>query len=198
MAKKKRSRKDPWADAVAHLRAADPRMAALIEEVGPCQLVPRPDRFGTLVQSIVCQQISSKAAASIGARLRALAGDPPTPEGILALSEEELRGVGLSRTKAVYVRNLAEAVAAGSAPLEEFDEWEDEAIIESLTAIKGIGVWTAEMFLIFALNRPDVLPVGDLGVRAAIRDRHGLADLPKPHECRTLAEPWRPYRTIAI
>src|SRR5947209_15046573 len=99
---KKRKPKDPWADAIAHLREADPRMAALIDEVGPCELVPRPDRFGTLVQSIVSQQISGKAAASIGARLRALAGDPPTPEGILALSEEELRGVGRPRTKGGY------------------------------------------------------------------------------------------------
>jgi DNA-3-methyladenine glycosylase II len=106
--------------------------------------------------------------------------------------------VGLSGVKARYVLNLAEAVAGGHLPLEALDDWDDDAIIARLTTVKGIGRWTAEMFLIFALNRPDILPVGDLGVRAALRDRHRLADLPKPGECPPLAEHWRPYRSIAI
>ena len=195
---KKGRESDLWATATAHLSAVDDSLAALIERIGACLLAPRPDRFGTLVRAIIGQQISSKAAAAIDARLRALAGEPHRPEPIVALGEERLREVGLSRTKAQYVLNLANAVATGEAPLDDFDRWTDEEIVACLTAIKGIGPWTAEMFLIFALNRPDVLPVGDLGVRAALRDRFGLAELPKPRACHELAEIWRPYRSIAI
>src|SRR4051794_36911161 len=193
-----RPRRDPWAEGIAHLRGVDAGWAALIDRVGSCPLRPRPDRFGTLVRAIIGQQISSKAAASIDARLRAIGGEPHKPSALLALGEDALRGVGLSGVKARYVLNLAQAVAAGDAPLEAFDDWDDDAIIARLTAIKGVGRWTAEMFLIFALNRPDVLPVGDLGVRAGLRDRHGLPDLPKPGECAALAEHWRPYRSVAI
>jgi DNA-3-methyladenine glycosylase II len=114
------------------------------------------------------------------------------------LNEEQLRSVGLSASKARYVHNLAEAVATGVVPVDDFDDsWDDAAIIASLTSIKGIGVWTAEMFLIFSLNRPDVLPVHDLGVRSGLRDHHGLDDLPKPGDCHALAEAWRPFRTVA-
>jgi DNA-3-methyladenine glycosylase II len=190
--------KDPWTEAIAHLRSADPHfLAPLIDRVGPCRLEPRPDRFGTLVRAIIGQQISSKAAEAIDGRLRAIAGSPHRPEPLLALSEDGLRSVGLSGVKARYVLNLSAAVASGESPIDEFDDWDDTVIVANLTAIKGIGVWTAEMFLIFALNRPDVLPAGDLGVRAALRDRHGLSELPKPQHCRELAEPWRPYRTVA-
>ena len=187
-----------WANAVRHLSRVDPHLRGLIKRLGPCSLCPRPDRFGTLVRSIVAQQISSKAAASINLRLHALGGDPHQPRRLLELGEPALRGVGLSASKARYVLNLAEAVSSGAVPLDAFDDtWEDAAIVSSLTSIKGIGIWTAEMFLIFSLNRPDVLPAHDLGVRAALRDRHGLADLPRPTECHALAEIWRPYRTIA-
>jgi DNA-3-methyladenine glycosylase II len=189
---------DPWALAVEHLRRVDPLCAALIDRIGPCRLRPRPDRFGTLVRAIIGQQISSRAAAAIDGRLRALGGDPHEPAALRALGEEGLRAVGLSSVKARYVLNLAEAVASGQVPLHEFDTWDDESVTACLTSVKGVGTWTAEMFLIFALNRPDVLPAGDLGVRAALRVRHGLAELPKPHECRALAEHWRPFRTIAI
>jgi DNA-3-methyladenine glycosylase II len=191
-------RREPWAEAIAHLRRVDPYCAEVIDRVGPCRLEPLADRFGTLVRAIISQQISSKAAAAIEARLRALAGEPHQPSVLLGLGVEALRGVGLSAVKAGYVLNLAGAVNSGQAPLDAFDDWGDDAIIASLTAIKGIGRWTADMFLIFALNRPDVLPVGDLGVRAALRDRHGLAELPRPSECPPLAEHWRPYRSIAI
>jgi DNA-3-methyladenine glycosylase II len=170
----------------------------VIARVGPCLLEPRPDRFGTLVRAIISQQISSKAAAAIEARLRELAGEPHRPAVLLGLGDQALRSAGLSAVKARYLLNLSEAVKSGQAPLDAFDDWDDDAIIAALTAIKGIGRWTADMFLIFALNRPDVLPVGDLGVRAALRDRHGLAELPKPSECPPLAEAWRPYRSIAI
>ncbi|MGC8642836.1 MAG: DNA-3-methyladenine glycosylase family protein, partial [Isosphaeraceae bacterium] len=141
---------------------------------------------------------SAKAAASINLKLHALGGDPHRPDRLIALGAAALRGVGLSVSKARYVLNLAEAVVQGAVPLERFDDsWDDPAIVASLTSIKGIGVWTAEMFLIFSLNRPDVLPAHDLGVRTALRDRHGLANLPTPRECPALAEHWRPYRTIA-
>jgi 3-methyladenine DNA glycosylase/8-oxoguanine DNA glycosylase len=189
---------DPWSDAVEHLRSVDPAYwNPVIERVGPCLLRPRPDRFGTLVRAIVGQQISSKAAAAINLRLHAVSGDPHTPEALIALGHDKLRGVGTSAVKARYILNLAEAVARGDVPLHEFDRWDDEAIVSSLTTIKGIGAWTAEMFLIFALNRPDVLPVSDLGVRVGIRNYHGLAELPTPGECRELTESWRPYRSIA-
>lgn len=188
---------DPWAQAVRHLRKVDPHMKEVIRRAGPCRLVPREDRLGALVGSIVSQQISTKAAASISGRLHDLAGRPYDPHRLLTLGEDALRGCGLSGPKARYVLNVAEAVAAGSAPVDTFHDWEDDAIIESLTAIKGIGVWTAHMFLIFALNRPDVWPVGDLGVRAALRHRHGLAELPSPKECEALGDPWRPYRSVA-
>ena len=193
-----RKRGEPWAEAIAHLRRVDPYCAAVIDRVGPCLLEPRSDRFGTLVRAIIGQQISSKAAAAIDGRLRSIGGEPYDPLMLIKLGEEALRGVGLSAVKARYVLNLAEAVAGGHAPLDALDDWEDDAIIARLTAIKGIGRWTADMFLIFALNRPDVLPVGDLGVRSALRDRHALAEIPTPSECVALAEHWRPYRSIAI
>ena len=189
---------DPWAEAVAHLIRVETHWAARIARVGPCLLRPRPDRFGTLVRAIVGQQISSKAATSIDERLRLLGGDPHQPENLLKLGEAGVRSAGLSGVKARYVLNLSEAVASRHVPLDELHDWDDEAIVARLTSIKGVGVWTAEMFLIFALNRPDILPVGDLGVRASLRDLHGLPDLPKPEACRTLTAPWRPYRSIAI
>jgi DNA-3-methyladenine glycosylase II len=202
---KKRARTAPsahtqnrWSAAVKHLRRVDPHLRAIIDRVGPCRLEPHVDRFGALVRSIVSQQISSKAAASINRRLVDLGGEPHCPVRLIDLGEASLRTVGLSSAKARYVLNLAGAVASGQLPLDEFDDsWDDQAITESLTAIKGIGVWTAEMFLIFALNRPDILPTSDLGVRVGLRDRHGLAELPKPRDCHALAETWRPYRTIA-
>jgi 3-methyladenine DNA glycosylase/8-oxoguanine DNA glycosylase len=193
-----RKQREPWAEAIAHLRRADPYCAAVIDRVGPCLLEPKADRFSTLVRAIIGQQISSKAAASIDRRLREIGGEPHDPAVLLELGEAALRGVGLSGVKARYVLNLSEAVASGHAPLGEFHEWDDDAIVARLTAIKGIGRWTAEMFLIFALNRPDVLPVGDLGIRAAIRDRYGLPELPRPGECAPLVEHLRPYRTIAM
>jgi DNA-3-methyladenine glycosylase II len=187
-----------WGEAVRRLHRVDPHLRARIRKVGPCRLDPRPDRFGTLVRSIVAQQISARAAASINLRLHGLAGDPHRPDRLLSLGEAPLRSVGLSTSKARYVLNLAEAVATGAVPLEAFDDsWGDDAIVASLSSIKGIGVWTAEMFLIFSLNRADVLPVHDLGIRTGLRDRHGLAELPKPRQCPPLAEAWRPYRTVA-
>jgi DNA-3-methyladenine glycosylase II len=195
---RKKTVKDPWADAIDHLRSLDERWAERIEKVGPCRLVTRPDRFGTLVRAIIGQQISTKAAASIDARLRLLGGDRHIPEALLALGETGLRSVGLSGVKARYVLNLSEAVRSGDIPLHNVGRLSDEEIVKRLTAVKGIGVWTAQTFLIFAMNRPDVLPVADLGIRVAIRDRFGLEALPGPSDCHTLTEGWRPFRSVAM
>jgi DNA-3-methyladenine glycosylase II len=158
----------------------------------------RPDRFGTLVRAIVGQQISTKAARSIDQRLRDLSGDPHEPESILKVGFDGLRSVGLSGVKAQYILNLCEAVLSGQVPLHEFHEWEDEAIVASLTSIKGIGPWTAEMFLVFSLGRLDVISPGDLGIRVGLKNHHGLEEMPTPKQCRELAEPLRPYRSVAM
>jgi len=183
---------------VRHLRQVDPHLRSIIDRIGPCRLEPHADRFGALVRSIISQQISSKAATSINQKLTTIGGEPHRPGRLIELGEASLRSVGLSSAKARYVLNLAEAVASGQVPLDQIDDtWEEPKIVETLTSVKGIGVWTAEMFLIFVLNRPDVLPASDLGIRAGLKDRHGLVELPKPRECFALAESWRPYRTIA-
>lgn len=189
---------DPWDKAIRHLKRVDPYLKEVIERVGPCGLAPREDRFSSLIGSIISQQISAKAAAAINERLHKLSGGPHDPKKLLEFDDEALRAAGLSVVKRRYVRNVAQAVAEGLVPIDEYDDsWSEEAIIESLTTIKGVGVWTAHMFLIFVLNRPDILPVGDLGVRMGIRDRHGLIELPKPADCHALAEHWRPYRSVA-
>lgn len=189
---------DRWAASTAHIVAADPRWGPIVERFGPCELGPSRDRLATLARAIVAQQISSKAARSISAKLFALTGSPVRPEALLDLGQTGLRGVGLSGVKARYVLNLAEGVRSGDVPISRFGRMTDEQVIEALTAVKGIGVWTAEMFLIFALNRPDVFPVGDLGIRGGLRHFHGLDAAPLPRECGPLAEAWRPHRTIAM
>ena len=139
---------DRWADAVAHLRAVDVRWHPLIERAGPCRLRPVRDRFGTLVRAIISQQISTRAAATIDGRVRVLAGGPHEPSTILGLGEAGLRSCGLSGVRASYVQNLAEAVRSGQLPLKTIGRHDDQAIRDRLTAIKGIGPWTAEMFQI--------------------------------------------------
>lgn len=195
-----RTKHDPWAPAVAHLRSADARLASLIDRVGPCALRPRPprDRFPTLVRSIISQQISTKAAISIDARLRTVTGADHAPQVLLRFDEAALRTAGLSGQKAQYILNLSEAVSEGRVRLTRLHGLDDETIIEQLTSVKGIGRWTAEMFLVFALNRPDILSATDLGIRNGLRDHFGLDDAPKPAHCHTLTEPWRPYRSVAM
>ena len=188
---------DPWKKAVKHLKSIDDSWVDLIDRAGPCTMQPRPDHFSILVRSIIGQQISSKAAASIDAKLRELAGSTHEPAALLKLGEEPLRSVGLSGVKARYVLNLSEAVTSGKVPLDQIETLDDDAIIKHLTSIKGVGVWTAEMFLMFALARPDVLPIADLAIRTAIRNHCKLDAMPKPKECVPLAEPWRPYRSVA-
>jgi DNA-3-methyladenine glycosylase II len=189
----------------AHLRRADPVMAGLIDDFGGALPVEpdgrgRPEeRYAALVRSITGQQLSVKAAASIWGRLlERFGGRTPTPEQILADDPEELRmGCGFSRAKVAYLRSLAEHVLAGEIELDRLDDLPDGEVIRELTAVKGIGEWTAHMFLMFTLHRPDVLPTGDLGVRNAAMRAYGLDAPPGPADLEALAEPWRPHRTRA-
>jgi DNA-3-methyladenine glycosylase II len=188
----------------AHLRAADPVLGAILDALGPDNLEDRragrpEDHYGALVRAIVGQQLSTKAARSIYGRLTARFEDrAPTPTEILADDPEELRAAaGLSRAKVGFLRSLAEHVVSGELELERLDELPDEDVTAELVAVKGLGVWTAHMFLMFQLGRPDVLPVGDLGIRRAVERAYGLAELPNPTELTRIAEPWRPHRTLA-
>ncbi len=190
--------------ALSALCAADPVLADIIALVAPKGLGPagadRPeDHYGALMRAIVGQQLSTKAARSIFARLtERFGGRTPTPAEVLAEEPEELRAaVGLSRAKTSYLRSLAEHVLSGELELERLDELSDEQVIAELTAVKGLGVWTSHMFLMFHLGRPDVLPVGDLGVRKAIERAYGLEGLPDAPTMERIAEPWRPHRTLA-
>jgi DNA-3-methyladenine glycosylase II len=192
------------AAAVAHLRAADTVMRVIIDEVGADglgdQRAGRPtDRYGALVRSIVGQQLSTKAARAIFGRLTdRFGGRTPTPAEVLADDPEELRAAaGLSRAKVSFLRSLAEHVLNDSLDLERLDGLPDDEVIAELVAVKGIGAWSAHMFLMFHLGRPDVLAVGDLGIRRAMMIRYGLPALPAPAEMERIAEPWRPYRTLA-
>lgn len=188
----------------SHLRASDPVLRELIDAVGPLRdsREGRPDRddhYGALVRSIVNQQLSVRAGRAIyGRLLERFGGRPPAPEEVLADDPEELRAAaGLSRAKVSFLRSLAEHVIDGSLELEGLDELDDDRVIAELVAVKGLGVWTAHMFLMFHLERPDVLAVGDLGIRRAIELAYGLDELPAPASIERIAEPWRPYRTLA-
>ena len=184
-------------EAIVHLREADPVMRAIIDQVGAYRIQFRDPDFETLVKSIVYQQLSGRVAGVIFGRVTNAAGGRLTPEGILKLRPVRMRTLGLSGQKTAYIRDLARHTRDGRVAFEELARLPDEAVIERLTEVKGIGVWTAHMFLIFALRRPNVLPTGDLGIRNAIRKAYGLLELPKPAEMETLSEPWRPYRTVA-
>jgi DNA-3-methyladenine glycosylase II len=183
--------------AIQHLKKADPVMASIIERAGPYRIQYREPVFTTLVRSIVYQQLSGKAALTIYNRLAAATGDPMTPEAILRLRPARMRTLGLSKQKLTYIRELARMTRDGAINFDHLPALEDDAIVEGLTKVKGVGVWTVHMFLIFALRRPDVLPTGDLGVRAAMKKAYNLADLPKPAEMERIAAPWRPYASVA-
>lgn len=186
------------AAATEYLSEVDPVMRATIELVGPCTLQPDPDVFNALVDAIISQQISVKAADAIMARVRgALPEGKVTPENVAFLDFERLRALGLSTPKARYVLNLVEHVRSGQLQLECLQELEDEEVINQLTAVKGIGRWTAEMCLIFTLGRPDVLPVDDLGFLEGVRVAYQLEERPSKQEMRERGELWRPYRTFA-
>jgi DNA-3-methyladenine glycosylase II len=180
-----------------HLSRSDPVMRDVIRKAGPFNLRLRNDRFHSLVFSILAQQISSKAARAIREKLLArLAPRRLSPEGILELELDDLRAVGLSKQKATYILDLAKRLAAGELQLNRMGRLSDEAIIESLVQVKGIGVWTAQMFLIFSLGRLDVFPHSDFGVRSAIKNLYGLDDLPDRETSNRIAETWRPYASI--
>lgn len=183
-------------DAAAHLKARDPILGALIDNVGPCTLKLHRDRFDALVSSILSQQISTAAARTIRRRLEDRIG-VPRPETLLALTAEELRECGISGQKAKYLRDLAEHVSSGRLPLNRLGRLPDDEVIERLIAVKGIGRWTGQMFLMFSLGRPDVLPHDDLGIRAAMRRLYDLPDMPKCDQMDEIAAPWRPHATLA-
>ncbi|MEO8051747.1 MAG: DNA-3-methyladenine glycosylase [Acidobacteriota bacterium] len=184
--------------AINHLKKADPVMAAIITKAGPYRVAYMKPVFQTLVRSIVYQQLSGKAALTIFNRLAEGAkASPLTPESILKLRPQKMRTLGLSKQKTLYIRELARLTRDGEIQFERLGEMEDGAIIETLTRVKGVGVWTVQMFLMFALQRPNVFPVGDLAVRAAMKKAYGLADLPKPEEMERIAAAWHPYRSIA-
>lgn len=191
--------------AVAHLRGADPVLAGVIDRVGaklPNIRDGRPgptDHYGALVRSIVGQQLSTTAARAIyGRLLERFGGRPPTPQEVLDADPEELRAAaGLSRAKVGFLRSLAEHVLAGELELDRLTSMADDQVVQELVAVKGIGEWSSHMFLMFQLERPDVLAVGDLGIRRAVERAYGLDGLPDAKELERIGEPWRPYRTLA-
>jgi DNA-3-methyladenine glycosylase II len=187
--------------ALQHLRK-DPVMARIIEQTGPFSMQYREASFETLVRSIVYQQLSGKVASVIFGRLRAAvlgeSGEGQlTPEGILRLRPERMRRLGLSAQKTLYIRELAKHTRKGTVVFASLPDLEDAVVIEHLIKVKGIGVWTAQMFLMFALRRMDVLPVADLGIRSAMKRAYGLAELPTPAEMERIATAWKPYTSVA-
>jgi 3-methyladenine DNA glycosylase/8-oxoguanine DNA glycosylase len=183
--------------AIRHLRTSDPVMAAIIDRVGAYTIQYRPADFEALVRSIVYQQLSGRVASVIFGRLAVAAGTPLTPERILKLRPARMRSLGLSAAKTEYIRDLARHTRDRKVIFEELDALDDTQVIERLTQVKGIGAWTAHMFLMFALQRPDVLPTGDLGIRNAIRKAYNLDRLPAPAEIEDLALRWRPWCSVA-
>jgi DNA-3-methyladenine glycosylase II len=193
--------------AAAELAAADPVMAAVIERVGEIDLATRlarrreerpADAYGALLRAIVGQQLSTKAARTIYMRVLDLFGGvAPDPEQLLGAKEADLRAAGLSGRKVEYIRDLAAHVISGELELDRLEELSDEEAIEEIVAVRGLGQWTAEMFLLFHLERPDVLSGGDLGIRKAVQVEYGLDEMPTPQKVLEVGEPWRPHRSLA-
>lgn len=189
------------------LAGTDPKMADLIERIGPIDLKTRlkrraeerpPDAYGALLRAIVGQQLSTKAARTIYNRILDLfGGSTPSPEQLLEASEEDLRGAGLSGRKVEYVRDLAHHVLDGELELDRLDDLSDEEAIEEIVAVRGLGRWTAEMFLLFHLGRPDVISGGDLGIRKAIQIEYGFEEMPTPTQVEEIGETWKPHRSLA-
>jgi DNA-3-methyladenine glycosylase II len=183
--------------AIEHLRRSDPVLAGIIAEVGEYAIRFREPDFDTLAKSIVAQQLSGRVASVIYARLEAACAPKVTPESLLKLRPARMRALGLSTRKVEYIRDLARQTRDGVLSFDRFEELSDQEVIDRLTQVKGIGVWTVHMFLIFALRRTDVLPTGDLGIRNAIRRAYGLAALPTAAEMERMAAAWRPWCTVA-
>lgn len=185
--------------AVNHLKKVDPVMARVIERVGPCRLQQQDGPyFEYMMRAIVYQQLSGKAAATIHGRVRALFnGTPPSPEAVLAISDEQYRAAGLSRQKIAYMRDLARCAHIGEVPFDTLDSLSDDDILAALTRVKGIGRWTTQMFLLFRLGRPDVLPELDLGIRKGVQLAYRLRKLPPPKRVLQIGAKWSPYRSVA-
>jgi DNA-3-methyladenine glycosylase II len=203
--------------AVNHLKKSDPVMRAIIERIGPCRMQFGPPEFHNLAEAIVYQQLNGKAAATIFKRFALLAGEPVTPQGILKLSDEQMRGAGLSKQKSAYLKDLAAKTSSGLVDLARLPELPDAEVVEHLTQVKGVGVWTAQMFLMFTLKRENVLPTGDFGVRMAMykhylearetkagkksatakKGRKRKIRLPSPEQMEKIAKSWEPHRSVA-
>jgi DNA-3-methyladenine glycosylase II len=214
---------NPVRKALNHLKKSDPVLRAIIARIGPCRMQFGPPEFHSLAEAIVYQQLNGKAAETIFKRFASLAGEPLTPEGILGLSNEQMRGAGLSKQKSAYLKDLAAKTAAGLVDFSRLSKLSDEQVIEHLTQVKGIGIWTAQMFLMFTLKRQNVLPSGDFGVRLAIfkhyvdarrakaasdssagkkspvgkKVRKRKIKLPTPQQMEKIAKCWEPYRSVA-
>ncbi|MBV8051472.1 MAG: DNA-3-methyladenine glycosylase 2 family protein [Acidobacteriaceae bacterium] len=183
--------------AILHLKKCDPVLRAIIERIGPFRMEYGPPEFHSLAESILYQQLNGRAALTILNRFTAVAGDPLTPEGILKLSDEQMRAVGLSKQKSSYLRDLSERVAKGQLDFSRLHEMTDEDVIKHLTQVKGVGVWTAQMFLMFTLKRPNILPTGDFGIQMAMKKHYNKRKLPKPLHMAKIAKAWEPYRSVA-
>jgi DNA-3-methyladenine glycosylase II len=183
--------------AILYLKKSDPVMRAIIERVGAYRIEYGEPTFHSLAESILYQQLNGKAAVTIFKRFTDQTSDPVTPEGILKLTDAQMRAVGLSKQKTSYLRDLAEKTKAGLLDFRQLENLSDDEVIEHLTQVKGVGVWTAHMFLMFTLRRPDILPTGDYGVQMAIKKYYRKRKLPKPKDMEKIAKAWVPYRSIA-
>jgi DNA-3-methyladenine glycosylase II len=183
--------------AINHLKKSDPVMRGIIERVGACRMEYGEPTFHHLAESIVYQQLNGKAAETIFKRFTDAAGSPVTPKGILKLTEQQMRAVGLSKQKSSYLRDLAAKTEAGLLDFDKLLDMEEAEVIEHLTQVKGVGVWTAHMFLMFTMRRPDVLPTGDYGIQVAIKKHYRKRKLPKPKDMEKIAKAWSPYRSVA-
>jgi DNA-3-methyladenine glycosylase II len=183
--------------AINHLKKSDPVLSAIIERVGACRMEFGPPEFHSLAEAIVYQQLNGKAAVTIFKRFATLAGDPVTPEGILKLTDAELRSVGLSKQKSSYLKDMAQRASRGELDFSRLPEMSDDDVIKHLTQVKGVGVWTAHMFLMFTLRRPNVLPTGDYGIQLAIKKYYKKRKMPKPEQMEKIAKAWEPYRSVA-
>jgi len=183
--------------AINHLKKSDPVIREIINRVGPYRIEYGDPVFHSLAEAIVYQQLNGKAAFTIFKRFAALAGEPLTPEGIMKVTDQQMRSAGLSKQKTSYLRDLAERTHRGELNFPGLADLSDEEVIEHLTQVKGIGVWTAHMFLMFSLRRPNVLPTGDFGVKMAIKKHYKKRKPPNPKQMEKIAKCWEPYRSVA-
>jgi DNA-3-methyladenine glycosylase II len=183
--------------AIIHLKNSDPVLRAIIERVGPFKMEYGDPTFHSLAESILYQQLNGKAAVTIFKRFTDAAGTPLTPAGILKLTDQQMRAVGLSKQKTSYLRDLAEKTQSGLLSFDKLFDMSEADVIAHLTLVKGVGVWTAHMFLMFTMRRPDVLPTGDYGIQMAMKKYYHKRKLPKPKDMEKIAKPWSPYRSIA-